>query len=231
MSMSPLHHLRAPLINENPITVQILGLCSALAVSRSLEPALIMAGAVITVLVFSNLAVSLMRRLMPQSIRLILEVTIIASGVIVVDEFIKAYAPDVSEVLSVFVGLIITNCIILGRAEAFAMQHGPLSSIADALGNGLGYALILLCVAAVRELSGAGSLLDVQILPLIDAGGWYRPNQLMLYAPSAFFLIGFLIWGIRSWRTDQAERPDHPVTASGHQESTAQPAGSRGPGR
>lgn len=205
--MNALRHLITPLLDQNPITVQILGLCSALAVSRALEPALIMAAAVISVLVFSNLAVSLMRRLMPQSVRLILEVTIIASGVIVVDEFIKAYAPDISEVLSVFVGLIITNCIILGRAEAFAMQHGPLDSLADALGNGAGYAIILLAVAAFRELAGNGSLLDIEILPLLADGGWYRPNQLMLYAPSAFFLIGFLIWGVRSWQTGSTE-PD-----------------------
>ncbi|MEZ5553268.1 MAG: NADH:ubiquinone reductase (Na(+)-transporting) subunit D [Pseudomonadales bacterium] len=205
--MNALRHLTTPLLDQNPITVQILGLCSALAVSRALEPALIMAAAVISVLVFSNLAVSLMRRLMPQSVRLILEVTIIASGVIVVDEFIKAYAPDISEVLSVFVGLIITNCIILGRAEAFAMQHGPLDSLADALGNGAGYAIILLAVAAFRELAGNGSLLDIEILPLLADGGWYRPNQLMLYAPSAFFLIGFLIWGVRSWQTGSTE-PD-----------------------
>ncbi|MCB1682919.1 MAG: NADH:ubiquinone reductase (Na(+)-transporting) subunit D [Pseudomonadales bacterium] len=207
MPVNALRHLTTPLLDQNPITVQILGLCSALAVSRALEPALIMAAAVISVLVFSNLAVSLMRRLMPQSVRLILEVTIIASGVIVVDEFIKAYAPDISEVLSVFVGLIITNCIILGRAEAFAMQHGPLDSLADALGNGAGYAIILLAVAAFRELAGNGSLLDIEILPLLADGGWYRPNQLMLYAPSAFFLIGFLIWGVRSWQTGSTE-PD-----------------------
>ena len=212
--MNVFRHLTTPLLEQNPITVQILGLCSALAVSRSLEPALIMSAAVISVLLFSNLAVSLMRHLMPQSIRLILEVTIIASGVIVVDEFIKAYAPDISEVLSVFVGLIITNCIILGRAEAFAMQHGPLDSLADALGNGVGYAIILISVAAFRELAGNGSLLDVQILPLMDAGGWYRPNQLMLYAPSAFFIIGFLIWAIRSLRTGQSDAGMQPAAGT-----------------
>jgi Na+-transporting NADH:ubiquinone oxidoreductase subunit D len=212
--VNALRHLTNPLVEQNPITVQILGLCSALAVSRSLEPALIMAAAMMSVLVFSNLAVSLMRRLMPQSVRLILEVTIIASGVIVVDEFIRTYAPDISEVLSVFVGLIITNCIILGRAEAFAMQHGPFDSLADALGNGAGYAIILLSVAAFRELAGNGSLLDFEILPLLVDGGWYRPNQLMLYAPSAFFLIGFLIWGVRSWQLRSADPGNQPTTGA-----------------
>ena len=202
-------YLTDPLIDENPVTVQILGLCSALAVSRSLEPALIMAASVIVVLVFANVAVSLLRHIMPRSIRLILEVTLIASAVIVVDEVLKTYAPQISEVLSVFVGLIITNCIILGRTEAFAMHHGPLPSLMDALGNGFGYALILLGVAAVRELLGAGTLLDHQVFALAEQGGWYSPNEMMLYAPSAFFIIGFLIWGIRSWRTQLVEGPDY----------------------
>lgn len=216
--MSFRRHLVNPLVNENPITVQILGLCSALAVSRSLEPALIMAISVIAVLLFSNLVVSLLRHIMPRSIRLILEVTLIASAVIVVDETLKAFMPGISEVLSVFVGLIITNCIILGRAEAFAMQHGPLDSIADALGNGLGYALILLSVAAVRELFGAGSLLGVQLLPLVEDGGWFRSMDIMLYAPSAFFLIGFLIWGVRGWRQEQEEPREYPSTRVGYRE-------------
>lgn len=214
-----LRHLTNPLVNENPVTVQILGLCSALAVSRSVEPALIMSLSVIAVLVFSNLSVSLLRKILPRSIRLILEVTIIASAVIVVDEYLKAYAPGISEVLSVFVGLIITNCIILGRAEAFAMHHGPLASLGDALGNGIGYAIILLSVAAVRELFGTGAVFDMQLLPLLKQGGWYRPNQLMLYAPSAFFLIGFLIWGIRSWRLEQAEPREHPVPKASYRKA------------
>jgi Na+-transporting NADH:ubiquinone oxidoreductase subunit D len=212
-------HLTNPLVDENPITVQILGLCSALAVSRTLEPALIMAVSVIAVLVFSNLMVSFLRHIMPRSIRLILEVTLIASAVIVVDETLKAYAPGISEVLSVFVGLIITNCIILGRAEAFAIHHGPLDSLADALGNGIGYALILLGVAAMRELFGAGSLFDRQVLPLISEGGWYRPNEMMLYAPSAFFLIGFLIWGVRSIRVEQAEPQEFPASKARYREA------------
>lgn len=202
------HHLTNPLLNENPITVQILGLCSALAVSRSLEPALIMAASVLAVLVFSNLSVSLLRKIMPRSIRLILEVTLIASAVIVVDELLRAFAPQVSEVLSVFVGLIITNCIILGRLESFANHHGPLDSVADAVGNGLGYGLILLTVAATRELLGAGELLGYELWPLLSNGGWYRANELMLYAPGAFFIIGFLIWGIRSVFRTQIEAPE-----------------------
>ena len=210
--MSYRQYLTRPLLEDNPITVQILGLCSALAVTRSLRPALIMAVSVLAVLVFANLAVSLLRGIMPRSIRLILEVTIIASAVIVVDETLKAYAPDVSQILSVFVGLIITNCIVLGRTESFAMHHGPLESIADALGNGVAYGTILVLVASVRELLGSGSLLDLTLLPALADGGWYRPNAMMLYAPSAFFLIGLLIWAIHAWRRDPGVRttaPDH----------------------
>ena len=206
--MSFRQHLFNPLLNENPVTVQILGLCSALAVSRSLEPALIMAGSVIVVLVFSSAAVSVLRRIMPRSIRLILEMTLIASAVIVVDEFLRAYAPGVSEILSVFVGLIVTNCIVLGRVEAFAM-HNPLgASVADALGNGLGYAALLLLVASIRELFGAGTLLGVQVFALVADGGWYAPNDTMLYAPSAFFIIGLLIWAVRAWRPKLRETPE-----------------------
>ena len=213
-------HFTQPLLRENPITVQILGLCSALAVSRSLEPALFMSLSVIAVLLFSNLSISLLRHVMPRSIRLIIEVTIIASAVIVVDELIRTFAPDVSDYLSVFVGLIITNCIILGRAETFAMHHGPLESLADALGNGIGYAVILIMVALLRELLGTGAILEVQILPTIDMGGWYRPNQIMSYASSAFFLIGFLIWGIRSWRIEQVEDEEYPTSKTPYRESS-----------
>lgn len=211
--MSLRHYLFHPLVDDNPITVQILGLCSALAVSRSLVPALIMGISVIAVLVFASVAVSLMRNAMPRNIRLILEVTIIASGVVVVDEVLKTYAPGVSQVLSVFVGLIITNCIILGRTEAFAMHHGPLASAADALGNGAAYAAILVFVGAVRELLGAGALLERQVLPLVSEGGWYRPNEMMLYAPSAFFIIALVVWGLRTWRPPRgstaAAKPRH----------------------
>jgi len=202
-----------PLIDDNPVTVQILGLCSALAVSNSLRPALIMAASVIAVLIFSNVTVSLLRGLMPRSIRLILEVTLIASAVIVVDEVLKAYAPGTSQILSVFVGLIITNCIVLGRAESFALHNPVTDSLADALGNGLGYAVILISIAAIRELIGAGTLLDRAILPHA-----YPKNALMLYAPSAFFILGLIVWGIRSWRPRQAEEPERSADPVSYQE-------------
>ena len=194
--------LLRPLIDDNPVTVQILGLCSALAVSSSLRPALIMALALTCVLVFSSVSISALRHVMPGSIRLILEVTLIASAVIVVDEALRAYAPDVSRILSVFVGLIITNCIVLGRAEAFALHNPVIDSLADALGNAMGYGVILIFVAIVRELLGSGSLLDRQILP-----AQFPTNDLMLYSPSAFFIIALVIWAIRSWRPRQAEEP------------------------
>jgi Na+-transporting NADH:ubiquinone oxidoreductase subunit D len=192
----------APVVDENPITVQILGLCSVLAVSRSLEPALIMAGAVAAVLAFSNVAVSALRTVMPHSIRLIIEVTLVASAVIVVDEVLKVYAPEASQVLTIFVGLIITNCIVLGRAESFAMHNPVLPSFLDAVGNGIGYAAILLFIAATRELLGNGSLLDRVILP-----DDFPKNEMMLYAPSAFFILGLVVWAIRAWRPAQAEQP------------------------
>jgi len=189
-----------PLVETNPITLRVLGLCSALAVTSSLLPALIMSAAVVAVLCFANVAVSLLRHWMPPSIRLILEVTIIATAVIVVDEFLKAYAPQVSSVLSVFVGLIITNCIVLARVESFAMHNGVWASLLDALGNGLGYSWILILIGAVRELLGSGSLLGHELLPLTDEGGWFEPNRLMLLTPSAFFLLALLVWLIRSRR-------------------------------
>jgi Na+-transporting NADH:ubiquinone oxidoreductase subunit D len=216
--MSYRHNVLEPLIDNNPITVQILGLCSALAVSSSLVPALIMSMAVIAVLAFSNVAVSLLRKAMPQSIRLILEMALIASAVIVVDELLKAFAPDVSRMLSVFVGLIITNCIVLNRAEVFAMHNSVGASFLDGVGNGLGYSVILILVAACRELLSAGSLFDYQLLPLVADGGWYKSNELMLLAPSAFFIIGLLIWALRSYRREQAEEPEFSEPARQHQE-------------
>ena len=175
-----------PIVDTNPVTVQVLGLCSALAVTASLLPALIMSAAVIAVLVFANVAVSLLRHAMPQSIRLIIEVTLISSAVIVVDEVLKTFMPDVSSVLSVFVGLIITNCIVLARVESFAMHNGVWASFLDALGNGLGYSWVLIAVATIRELAGSGSLLGYPVLPLTSAGGWFEPNELMLLTPSAW---------------------------------------------
>ncbi len=204
----------APVVDENPITVQILGLCSVLAVSRSLEPALIMAGAVVAVLVFSNVAVSALRTMMPHSIRLIVEVTLVASAVIVVDEVLKVYAPEASQVLTIFVGLIITNCIVLGRAESFAMHNPVLPSFQDAVANGIGYAAILLFIAATRELLGSGSLLDRVVLP-----DDFPKNEMMLYAPSAFFILGLVVWAIRAWRPAQTEQPASSIELTAFQET------------
>jgi Na+-transporting NADH:ubiquinone oxidoreductase subunit D len=186
-----------PLVESNPITLQVLGLCSALAVTSSLLPALIMSAAVVAVLAFANVAVSLLRHVMPRSIRLIIEVTLIATAVIVVDEVLKAFVPEVSAVLSVFVGLIITNCIVLARVESFAMHNGPWASLLDALGNGLGYSWILILLGAIRELLGSGTLLGYPLLPLVADGGWFEPNRLMLLTPSAFFILALLVWWIR----------------------------------
>ena len=200
-----------PLLDDNPITLPILGICSALAVTTSLGPALLMSAAVTAVLILSNASVSLIRHHVPSSIRIIVMMTIIASLVIIVDQMLKAFAFDLAKRLTVFVGLIITNCIVLGRAEAFAMKNGVGLSILDGLGNALGYSLILIIVATCRELFGSGTLLGYQILPLVTAGGWYNPNGLMLLAPSAFFIIGLLIWGIRTWKTTQVEKPEYQI--------------------
>ena len=200
-----------PLINDNPITLQILGICSALAVTTSLGPALLMCAAVTAVLILSNASVSLIRHHVPSSIRIIVMMVIIASLVIIVDQVLKAFAFELSKRLTVFVGLIITNCIVLGRTEAFAMKNNVRLSVLDGLGNALGYSLILIIVAVCRELFGSGTLLGYEILPLATAGGWYTPNGLMLLAPSAFFIIGFLIWGIRIWKTTQVEKPEYQI--------------------
>ena len=194
-----------PIMGENPITVQVLGVCSALAITTKMETALTMCFAVTFVLIFSNLAVSLIRNHIPASIRMIVEMTIIASLVIFVDQLLKAYAFGISKQLSVFVGLIVTNCIIMGRTEAFALKNGPWLSVVDGLGNGLGYSFVLLAVAAVRELFGAGRLFGYTILPLVTDGGWYPANILMLLAPGAFFLIGLMIWIMRTLRPELVE--------------------------
>jgi Na+-transporting NADH:ubiquinone oxidoreductase subunit D len=200
-----------PIVDNNPITLQILGICSALAVTTKLAPAITMSIALTAVLVGASVIISLIRQHMPSSIRIIIQMTIIASLVIVVDEVLKAFAWELSKQLSVFVGLIITNCIVLGRAEAFASKNPPWPSFLDALGHGLGYSLILVSVAAIRELLGSGSLLGVQLLPLVEEGGWYVPNGLMLLAPGAFFIIGLMIWGLRTWRTHQVERAEYRI--------------------
>jgi Na+-transporting NADH:ubiquinone oxidoreductase subunit D len=197
--------LLAPVLNDNPIALQILGICSALAVTSKLETAVTMCLAVIFVLVLSNGAVSLIRAHIPTNIRIIVQMTIIASLVIVVDQFLRAYAFGISKQLSVFVGLIITNCIVMGRAEAFAMKNGVGMSMLDGLGNALGYSVILLVVGVVRELFGSGTLFGTEIMSLVSEGGWYQPNGLMLLPPSAFFIIGGFIWVLRSFKTDQIE--------------------------
>jgi Na+-transporting NADH:ubiquinone oxidoreductase subunit D len=200
-----------PLVDNNPVTLQVLGICSALAVTTSLLPALLMCVALTSVTALSTAAISSIRKVIPNNIRIIVHMTIIASFVIVVDQILRAYAFETSKQLSVFVGLIITNCIVLGRAEAFAMKNGVAMSFLDGLGNGLGYSAILIAVAIVRELFGAGTLLGYRILPLITDSGWYEANGLMLLPPSAFFIIGLLIWGIRTWKTAQVELPEHQI--------------------
>ncbi len=200
-----------PLVDNNPMTLQILGICSALAVTTSLAASLIMCVALTAVLVCSNASISLIRNHLPSHIRIIVQITIIASLVIVVDEILKAFAYDMSKRLSVFVGLIITNCIVLGRAEAFAMMHPVRQSLLDGLGNGLGYSLVLVIVAVSRELLGAGTLLGYPVLPAVNQGGWYYGNGLMLLPPSAFFIIGLLIWGIRTWKKAQVEKPEYQI--------------------
>lgn len=200
--------LLKPVFKNNPIALQILGVCSALAVTSSLKVTVVMCIALTLVTAFSNLFISSIRRFIPSSIRIIVQMTIIASLVIVVDQILKAVAYDISKQLSVFVGLIITNCIVMGRAEAYAMKNPPLPSFMDGIGNGLGYSFVLLVVATVRELLGSGKLFGLEILPLVTEGGWYTPNGLLLLPPSAFFLIGLLIWAIRSWQKDQVEKPE-----------------------
>lgn len=201
--------LTGPVIKNNPIALQILGVCSALAVTSSLKVTLVMCVALTLVTAFSGLLISAVRKQIPSSIRIIVQMVIIASLVIVVDQFLKAYAYAISKQLSVFVGLIITNCIVMGRAEAYAMKNPPVASFLDGIGNGLGYSAVLIVVAVVRELFGSGKLLGFEILPLVTDGGWYQPNGLLLLPPSAFFLIGLLIWGLRSVRKEQVEKADY----------------------
>ncbi|MEC8267519.1 MAG: NADH:ubiquinone reductase (Na(+)-transporting) subunit D [Pseudomonadota bacterium] len=209
--MSVRETLFAPVIQNNPIALQILGICSALAVTSSLQVSLVMSVALTAVTAFSSFFISCIRSYIPSSIRIIVQMTIIASLVIVVDQILKAVAYDISKQLSVFVGLIITNCIVMGRAEAFAMKNPPVPSFLDGLGNGLGYSFVLIVVGVVRELFGAGTLMGIEILPVVTEGGWYNPNGLLLLPPSAFFLIGFLIWAIRAVQTEQVEEPEFKI--------------------
>ena len=205
-----------PIFNNNPIALQVLGICSALAVTINMSTTLVMCAAVIFVTTMSNIAVSIVRNRVPTNIRIIVQMTIIASLVIVVDQVLQAVAYDISKSLSVFVGLIITNCIVMGRAEAFAMQNGPWLSALDGFGNALGYSVILIGVALVREPLGSGTLLGFELMPKITEGGWYNPNGMMLLSPSAFFLIGLFIWAIRSWKPEQVEEPEYEITPDAH---------------
>ena len=197
--------LLGPLFENNPIALQVLGICSALGVTTKMDTAIVMCGAVIFVLTLSNFSISLLRNQIPTSIRIIVQLTIIASLVIVADQLLKAYLFEISKQLSVFVGLIITNCIIMGRAEAYAMQNGPGSSLIDGIGNGLGYSLILIATALLRELFGAGKIFGYVVLPSVNEGGWYYPNGIMVTSAGAFFIIGLFIWALRTWKQDQVE--------------------------
>jgi Na+-transporting NADH:ubiquinone oxidoreductase subunit D len=198
--------LLTPIVDNNPITVQVLGICSALAVTTGLDKALVLGIGVIFVIAVANLAVSLLRHYTPASIRIIVELSIIASLVILVDQVLRAMMYELSLQLSVYVGLIITNCIVMGRCEGFAMNNPPWPSLLDGIGNGLGYALLLVLVAFPRELLGAGKVLGTTVLPLVKDGGWYEPNGLMLLAPSALFIVALLIWAVRTIRPAQQEK-------------------------
>ncbi|MFI2767181.1 NADH:ubiquinone reductase (Na(+)-transporting) subunit D [Ruegeria faecimaris] len=211
MSQTKKEMLVDPLVDNNPITLQVLGICSALAVTSSLQVAFVMALAVTFVTAFSSMFISMLRNQIPGSIRIIVQMVIIASLVILVDQVLKAYAFQISKTLSVFVGLIITNCIVMGRAEAFAMKNPPIASFIDGVGNGMGYGLILLLVGFIRELLGAGSLFGVTILQTVNNGGWYVPNGMLLLPPSAFFIIGLIIWAFRTWKPNQVEEREYKI--------------------
>ena len=212
--------LLKPVFDNNPIAVQILGICSALAVTSSLKTAAVMSIALTLVTAFSNLLISLLRNHTPSSIRMIVQMIVISSLVIVVDQILQAVVYDVAKQLSVFVGLIITNCIVMGRAEAYAMKNPPIPSFLDGIGNGLGYSAMLMAVGTVRELFGSGKLFGFEVLPLATADGWYVPNGLLLLPPSAFFIIGLFIWALRSWKRHQIEQPEYRIAP----QTTAQEA-------
>ncbi|MEO0752082.1 MAG: NADH:ubiquinone reductase (Na(+)-transporting) subunit D [Pseudomonadota bacterium] len=200
-----------PMVDNNPITLQVLGICSALAVTSSLQVSFVMALAVIFVTGFSSMFISMIRSQIPGSIRIIVQMVIIASLVIMVDQILKAYAYEISKTLSVFVGLIITNCIVMGRAEAFAMKNPPFASFVDGVGNGLGYGLILMLVAVIREIFGSGTFFGFTLMETVNNGGWYVPNGMLLLPPSAFFIIGLIIWAFRSWKPEQVEEREYKI--------------------
>jgi Na+-transporting NADH:ubiquinone oxidoreductase subunit D len=214
--------LFGPVFNTNPVIFQVLGICSALAVTSSLKTALAMSVGLTLVTAFSNFFISLIRNLIPNSIRIIVQMVVVATLVIVVDQFLQAFAPAISKQMSVFVGLIITNCIVMGRLEAFAMKNPPVISFIDGIGNGLGYSALLIVLAVFREILGSGTLLGYTVIPTVSNGGWYVPNGLLLLPPSAFFLIGLIIWALRTWKTDQQETtefkiaPQSKAPTSGH---------------
>lgn len=197
-----------PVFEENPVLLQVLGVCSALAITNSLYTSLIMGISLTAVATFSNAVISALRNIIPSSLRIIIQMTVIASGVVVVDQVLQAFAPDAARTLSVFIALIVTNCIVLGRAEAFAAKNTVGMSMLDGIGNGLGYTAVLVAVGTIRELFGSGTLLGKEVLTLTADGGFYASNQLMLLPPSAFFIIGFLIWALRSWKREQVETPE-----------------------
>lgn len=203
--MSVKKNLIDPLFNNNPIALQILGVCSALAVTTKLESVIVMSLAVTVVVAFSNFFVSIIRNHIPSSIRIIVQMTIIASLVILTDQILKAFVYDIAKSMSVYIGLIITNCIVMGRAEAYAMKTGPFLSFMDGIGNGLGYSVVLIFVGVFRELLGSGKLMGFEIFPLQNAGGWFQPDGMFLLSPMAFFLIGIFIWFLRSWKPEQVE--------------------------
>ena len=203
--------LLGPILNTNPVIFQVLGICSALAVTSNLNTAVAMSIGLTFVTAFANLFISMIRNVIPSSIRIIVQMVIVATLVIIVDQLLQAFAPAIAKQMSVFVGLIITNCIVMGRLEAFAMKNPPAISFIDGLGNGLGYSALLLLIAFFRELLGAGSLFGVTILQTVNNGGWYIPNGLLLLPPSAFFLIGLTIWALRTWKTDQQEKVEFKI--------------------
>jgi len=203
--------LLGPILNTNPVIFQVLGICSALAVTSSLKNALAMSIGLTLVTAFSNFFISMIRNFIPSSIRIIVQMVIVATLVIIVDQLLQAFVPEIAKQMSVFVGLIITNCIVMGRLEAFAMKNPPVISFVDGFGNGLGYSALLIVIAIFRELFGSGTLLGMTILPTVNNGGWYIPNGLLLLPPSAFFLIGLIIWALRSWKTEQQESTEFKI--------------------
>lgn len=203
--------LLGPILNTNPVIFQVLGICSALAVTSNLKTALAMSIGLTAVTAFGNLFISMIRNVIPNSIRIIVQMVVVATLVIIVDQMLQAFAPAIAKQMSVFVGLIITNCIVMGRLEAFAMKNPPGISFIDGLGNGLGYSALLIVVALIRELLGSGSWFGFPLLQTVNNGGWYVPNGLLLLPPSAFFIIGLVIWALRSWKKDQQETTEYKI--------------------